>query len=115
RTRRRTPGRTRPSAFRRSPSRAPQYEFREEADAKSGRPLGAAGGFAVGVGGSGDIEMGPREAIHELAQEPSGRDGTGRTSAGILHVRHVGFVQVAEFIPQGQRPTALAGQLTRFA
>src|SRR6266446_1431428 len=106
------PGREAP---RESRAGAFEQEFREQADSNRRRPLGVARRFALEVGGPGDVEVDPRKAVDELAQEPRARDRAGGASARILHVGYVGLEQLAVLIPQRQRPAALAGALARIA
>src|SRR6266550_954533 len=72
-----------------------EQKLREQPDANPCRPLRVAGAFALEVRGSGDVEMHPREAVHELAQEPGAGDRAGGAAAGILDVRHVRLEQLS--------------------
>src|SRR3989442_5784026 len=105
-------GREAPSA-RESSAGAFEQELREQPDSNRRRPFRMAGAFPFEVRGAGDIEMHPREAVHELAQEPRARDRSGGASPGILDVGHVGLEQLAIVFPQRQRPAALPGALAR--
>ena len=78
-------------------------------------PFTRLGILALGVGGARDVEMGPREAVHELAQEPARRDAARRAAAAVLHVGDVRLVELAVLVPERQRPDALAGALARRA
>src|SRR5947208_8758883 len=98
------PGREAP---RESRAGAFEQEFREQADPNRRRSLGVARPFALEVRGPGDVEMHPREAVDELAQEPRARDRAGGPPARILYVGDIGLEQLAVFIPQRQRPAAL--------
>src|SRR5258705_4772610 len=59
--------------------------------------------------------MHPREAVHELAQEPGAGDRTGGAAAGILDVSDARLEQLPVLLPERQRPAALAGALARVA
>src|SRR6266571_1206475 len=81
------PGREAP---RESRAGAFEQEFREQADPNRRRSLGVARPFALEVRGPGDVEMHPREAVDELAQEPRARDRAGGPPARILYVGDIG-------------------------
>src|SRR2546430_14518460 len=87
-------------ALRGSSAGAFEDEFGEEAHADSRGPFGVARAFALEVCRSGDIEVHPREAVDEFAQEPRARDRPRRPPAGILHVGDVGLHKLAVVVPQ---------------
>src|SRR5437660_7844078 len=96
---------------RESSASAFEQEFREQPHADRGRSLGVTGAFAFEIGGPGDVEVHPREAVHELTQEPRAGNRASRATAGVLDVGDVGLEQLPIVVPQRQRPAALAGAL----
>src|SRR3989475_11280855 len=71
--------------------RALQDEFREKTDSDCRGSLGLMGPLVLGVGGPGDVEVDPREAVDEFPQEPAARDRPGPPPPRGLHVRAVRF------------------------
>src|SRR2546421_197104 len=100
---------------RESSASAFEQELGEEPDADRRWTFGVTRAFAFEIGGSGDVEVHPRKAVHELAQEPRAGNRAGRTAAGVLDVGDVGLEQLPIIVPQRQRPAALAGTLPGIA
>src|SRR5690606_40219730 len=70
--------------------RRPPFEEREQgADAVAGAALPGVVGDLVGPGRAGDVEVGPRLALGELAQEQRGGERAARAAAAVLQIGHV--------------------------
>src|SRR5256712_10269713 len=95
--------------------RALQDEFRKKTDTDRRGSLGLMGRLVLGVGGPGDVEVHPREAVDEFPQEPAARDRASATPPGVLHVRNVRFQELPVLVPQRQRPAAFSRPLSCLA
>src|SRR5947207_15743326 len=88
---------------------AGQHELREQADAYAGGTFHSPRLVAVGIRGSRDIKVSPGEAVHELAEKPSGGDTAGRPASAVLDVGDIRLHQITVILPEGERPHPLAG------
>src|SRR5206468_12193514 len=80
--------------------RALQNEFREKTHADRRGPLGLMGPLVLGVGGPGDVEVDPREAVYEFPHTLAAPDRLGAMPAGVLHVHDVGMQTLTVVVTQ---------------
>src|SRR3954452_2951554 len=65
-------------------------------------------------GRAGDVEVSPAHALHVLAEEGSGRDGTTVAAGNVRHVAKIALELIAVVLGQRQLPAAMVGPSAGF-
>src|SRR5437016_8440029 len=64
---------------------------------------------AVGIGGTGDVEVDPRHIADEFLEEQSGGNRSGASTPGVAYVSHRRLDLFRVDLPQRQLPAAVTG------